>query len=103
MEQPEEVANLLFDPPDVFEGDTGGLDQDTERVQDWQKIELIQDILDKVRNGRKINLDYIGADPETNFYMLGLAPNNARLAVRFWHVDSFGNFVTKAARHHLDM
>ena len=99
----EEVANLLFDPPDVFEGDTGGLDQDTERVQDWQKIELIQDILDKVRNGRKINLDYIGADQETNFYMLGLAPNNARLAVRFWHVDSFGNFVKKAARHHLDM
>jgi len=99
----EEIANLLFAPPDVFEGDTGGEGPDPERVQDWGKIELIRDILDKVRSGRKIHLEDIGADPETNFYMLGLAPNNARLAVRFWHVDSFGNFVTKAARHHLDM
>jgi len=99
----EEVVNLLLAPPGVYEGDTGGEGPDPDRVQDLEKIELIRDILDKVRSGRKIHLEDVGADPETNFYILGLAPNNARLAVRFWHVDSFGNFVTKAGRHHLDM
>src|SRR5690606_5227567 len=73
------------------------------RVQHWRKIELMGDVLDKVRTGRKIHIEDVGADPETNFYMLGLAPNNARLAVRFWHVDTFGSFVVRAARHHLDM
>jgi CRISPR-associated protein Csd1 len=46
----------------------------------------------------------VGIDPDTtNFYILGLSPNNARLAVRFWYQDRFGNFITRVARHHLDM
>ncbi len=31
-------------------------------------------------------------DPQTRVYMLGLAPNAARLSVRFWHVGDFGEF-----------
>lgn len=31
-------------------------------------------------------------DPSTTVYMLGLAPNAARLSVRFWHVGAFGDF-----------
>ncbi len=34
-------------------------------------------------------------NPDTRIYMLGLAPNAARLSVRFWHPGTFGNF----ARH----
>ena len=34
-------------------------------------------------------------DPDTRIYMLGLAPNAARLSVRFWHPGTFGDF----ARH----
>lgn len=32
-----------------------------------------------------------------------MSPNNARLAVRFWYIDSIGNLIEKVARHHLDM
>ncbi|PIE07760.1 MAG: type I-C CRISPR-associated protein Cas8c/Csd1 [Rhodobacterales bacterium] len=31
-------------------------------------------------------------DPQTRVCMLGLAPNAARLSVRFWHVGEFGDF-----------
>ncbi|MCC7555397.1 MAG: type I-C CRISPR-associated protein Cas8c/Csd1 [Methanoculleus marisnigri] len=99
----EDIAALLFDPrEEAGEGDDAG-PSDPARVQDWKKMELIADILDKVRKGQKIHTEGIGADPEANFYILGLSPNNARLAVRFWHVDTFGNFIARAARHHLDM
>ncbi|MCQ1534973.1 type I-C CRISPR-associated protein Cas8c/Csd1 [Methanosarcina sp. KYL-1] len=73
------------------------------RVQDSGKAKQIEDILNKVRIGKKVNQEDIGTDPETNFYILGLSPNNARLAVRFWFVDSIGNFIEKVARHYLDM
>jgi len=99
----EEVVSLFLDPPATTEGEKSGENSDPERVQDWQKIEQIKDILDKVRKGQKIHTTDDGADPETNFYMLGLSPNNARLAVRYWYADSFGSFITRAACHHLDM
>ncbi|MDN7026035.1 type I-C CRISPR-associated protein Cas8c/Csd1 [Methanoculleus sp. FWC-SCC1] len=99
----ENLASLFFAPPETVDRDSSKDPTDPERVQDWRKIELIGGILEKVRKGRKIHTEDVGADPETNFYMLGLAPNNARLAVRFWHVGSFGNFIERAARHHLDM
>lgn len=99
----EEVVNFFFDPHEDVGKNDGEILSDPVRMQNWRKIEQMRDILDKVRKGRKIHAEDVGADPETNFYMLGLSPNNARLAVRFWHVDSFGNFITRAARHHLDM
>ena len=73
------------------------------RVQDIGKNKQIEDILNKVRIGKKVNQEDIGIDRETNFYILGLSPNNARLAVRFWYVDSIGDFIEMVARHHLDM
>jgi CRISPR-associated protein Csd1 len=99
----EDLANSFLDPPEAIEGDNSEDPSDPATVQDLQKIELIGAILNKVRKGQKIHTEDIGADPEANFYMLGLAPNNARLAVRFWHVDAFGDFLVRAARHHLDM
>ncbi|RQD81877.1 MAG: type I-C CRISPR-associated protein Cas8c/Csd1 [Methanocalculus sp. MSAO_Arc2] len=99
----EDLASLFFSPPTTIDESNKEETSDPEKVQGWRKIELIREILEKVRKGKKINTEDIGANPETNFYMLGLAPNNARLAVRFWQVDSFGNFIERVARHHLDM
>lgn len=33
-------------------------------------------------------------DPQARVYMLGLAPNAARLSVRFWHPGTFGEFAS---------
>lgn len=42
-------------------------------------------------------------DLETRFYILGLAPNAARLAVRFFLTDSFGKFVERIMLHYEDL
>jgi CRISPR-associated protein Csd1 len=100
----ENMAHFLIDPFEEPEEDDGiGADASVKK-QDLQTRQLVIDILQKVRNGTHLEEKDLGVDPEkTNFYILGLAPNNARLAVRFWYEDNFGNFITRVARHHLDM
>lgn len=98
------LALFFIDPVDEPE-ESGEVENNNGiKKQDLQTRQLVSDILQKVRSGTHLEEKDLGVDPEkTNFYILGLAPNNARLAVRFWYEDSFGNFITRVARHHLDM
>lgn len=41
--------------------------------------------------------------PDIRCYMLGLAPNAARLSIRFWQVSSFGDVLTKITQHYKDI
>lgn len=50
-----------------------------------------------VRDGRPWTAD--GSDAEQRFYVLGLAPNAARLAVRFWYVESIANLGARFYRY----
>ena len=40
------------------------------------------------------------ADPNCPFYILGLAPNAARISVRFFYRDTFGNLMRNVNAHH---
>jgi len=74
------------------------------REKDLRTRQLVNDILQKVKTGHFFEEKDLGIDPETtNFYILGLSPNQGRLVVRFWHQDTFGNFITRLARHHIEM
>lgn len=42
-------------------------------------------------------------DEGTRFYVLGLAPNAARIAVRFWHVKTVGELAINIRRHFDDL
>jgi len=97
----EDVVRFFFDPQEREKSEDQNADGS--RVQDTGTIKQIGDILTKVRSGTKIDQEDIGTDPETNFYILGLSPNNARLVVRFWYVDTVKDLIAKMARHHLDM
>lgn len=44
-----------------------------------------------------------GLDPATRVYMLGLAPNAARLSVRFWYPGTFGDFARHVSRFWTDL
>ena len=44
--------------------------------------------------------DDLGIDPERPFYILGLAPNAARLSVRFFLRDSFGHLMKNVNDHY---
>lgn len=46
------------------------------------------------------DLAALGEDVETPFYMLGIAPNAARIVVRFWHVSTVGDFILRLREHH---
>ena len=72
-------------------------------VRDPQTSQLLSDILERVKVGKPVAEEIIGIDTETNFYILGLAPNAARLAVRYWHVDRYGRFIEKIGRHYNDL
>jgi CRISPR-associated protein Csd1 len=99
----ENLTLFFIDPVEAEEdADTGS--KEPARAQDRATRQLVGDILVKVRSGGHLEEKDLGVDPEkTNFYILGLSPNNARLAVRYWYQDNFGSFITRVARHHLDM
>jgi CRISPR-associated protein Csd1 len=99
----EDLAHFLINPTEDQE-ETEEESSGDSKVQDHKTLQLVSDILQKVKDGKYLQENDLGIDPEkTKFYILGLSPNNARLAVRYWHEDSFGNFITRVARHHLDM
>ena len=59
--------------------------------------ELMKGIKEKDINFNGTNLDY-----DNPFYILGLAPNNARLSVRIFLQNSFGEVVKNIAKHYED-
>lgn len=46
---------------------------------------------------------YVGEDAETEFFVLGLAPNAARLAIRFWHHARVKDIALAVHQHHADL
>lgn len=59
---------------------------------------LLNSIMKKVTQGLPIAAE--GLNPDTPFYVLGLAPNAARIAVRFFLQDTFGNMLKNIAAHY---
>lgn len=75
-----------------FLGTTTGIDE-------AQQSAKVGAILAKIRAGRPIAEVDPGLAEGVQFFVLGLAPNNARLAVRYWLEDDFGVIATNLARH----
>lgn len=65
-----------------------------------QKVELL---LQALQQGKEV-FDELGEDPDhTRFYILGLAPNAARLSIRFSHQSSVTEFLENLRSHHKDL
>ena len=84
-EAAEDLYLALLSPPD-----------------DAQEAEKIKTVLEQVAKGRPM----AEVDPQlhegTRFYVLGLAPNGPRLAVRFWYADTLGPLVRNLSLHYQD-
>ena len=63
----------------------------------------IKDFFDRLTSYKPININGFELDPSQSFCILGLAPNAARLSVRFFYQDSFGNIVNNIAKHYKRM
>jgi CRISPR-associated protein Csd1 len=57
-------------------------------------------VVDKIVRGEPTDFVDFPLQPENRFYLLGIAPNAARLSVRFFWQDSFGKFVEHIAAHY---
>ncbi len=78
---------------DLFGGDLG------ERVQDEGALEQAHILLEALRKGGG-ELRLLGDDPDTSVHLLGLAPNAARLAVRFWYTGTLRALFDRLKAHH---
>ena len=58
-------------------------------------------VLCRVKNGIKLGISEF--DPDLRCFILGLAPNSARLSVRFWQINSFGELLENISQHYRDM
>lgn len=65
--------------------------------------EVIRNIFENIRDHREVIIEDIRLDPEQKFYVLGLAPNAARLSVRFFYENSFGNILNNIREHYSRM
>lgn len=72
-----------------------------ESSQDHDLLRQIRELVQAVRDGTSPS--FLEDDPETPFYVLGLAPNAARIAVRFWHVSSVGRMARNLGQHFADL
>jgi len=75
-----------------------GMMLDTKDSEISDNAELRQ-ALESVREGKPL----AGIDQEIKFFILGLSPNAARLAVRFWYVCSVGQLEEKIGQHFRDL
>jgi CRISPR-associated protein Csd1 len=88
-EKPTIVEDCLAD---IFSGGS----QAAEEVQDITKRAQIQRLLDAVRSGG----EFQGfGTANTPFYILGLAPNAARLSIRFFHRSTIADLIAKLHDH----
>ncbi|WP_116963181.1 type I-C CRISPR-associated protein Cas8c/Csd1 [Fastidiosibacter lacustris] len=59
--------------------------------------------LEKFTKGRPLAEIDPELDPDTQFFILGLTPNAARLSIRFWLQTSFGQIQQRLAEHFQDL
>lgn len=65
--------------------------------------EEMNKVFGNLKKGVWVDLEDIQLDPEQRFYILCLAPNAARLSVRFCYQNSFGNIIKNIAKHYQRM
>lgn len=86
----ERVAGLMIDPP-------------SEAERDSDANAALKTVMDCFHKGRPFDAPELKLDPATRFYILGLAPNAARLSVRYWEATTLGRLGKAYFQHWTDM
>ena len=105
----------IGDATTVFWAEADGVGEDAARAAEdafarladpptnEQEARKVADVLENIATGRPIKECVPEVRPETRFYVLGLAPNAARLSVRFWHRDDIGRLAKRIGQHWQDL
>jgi CRISPR-associated protein Csd1 len=65
--------------------------------------EELRSCMEDLSQGRQTFWENVPLHPENRFFILGLAPNAARLSVRFFLRNSFGQFAKNVQKHYEDI
>jgi len=91
----EDFLADLFDP--------SSQSSQPETAVDHQTAIKLHDLLQAIRSGKHAVDIVPDLDESVHFYVLALAPNAARLSIRFWEVDTVGGLLHKIGRHFRDL
>ncbi|MDD2218912.1 MAG: type I-C CRISPR-associated protein Cas8c/Csd1 [Desulfoplanes sp.] len=95
MSPAEDFLADLFDPPSEVTPPVTS--------EDPQTTTKIHDLLQALRSGRRAVDIMPDLDESVHFYLLALAPNAARLSIRFWDVDTVGGLLKKVGKYFQDL
>lgn len=66
---------------------------------EYYSQEDLKILVENICEGRVADFNDTQLNPEMEFYLLGLAPNNARLSIRFFERGTFGEFINNIKAH----
>jgi CRISPR-associated protein Csd1 len=94
-------ASAVFwaEEPTEFEDDFALVFSEPLKDDPARGTDRVQALYESFRSGRYAQ----HAEQHNRFHVLGLAPNAARIAVRFWHVDTVAGMSGNIARHFRDL
>jgi len=81
----------------AFESDFSSFFQEPEKDDPDAGVQKVKALFASINTGA-----YADDDGDTRFYILGLAPNAARIAVRFWQVGTVSEFATRIKQYFED-
>lgn len=84
-------------------GDLFDLASPREDAQDREQVERLKSVLLALRRGCTLNEADVALSPGVRFFVLGLAPNAARLSVRFWLTSSLEVLLRQCSRWYEDL
>jgi CRISPR-associated protein Csd1 len=92
----QDCISLLLDPSEIVS------DQDKEGKYDRDEnaVREIKNLFKKISSGESVKISNDIFDERTRFYILGLSPNAARISIRFFIQNSFGEIVEKFIKHY---
>lgn len=70
---------------------------------DETEEQKLLNIMDAIAKGKSCVYEAGKLKPETRFYVLGLAPNAARISIRFFYNSAFGNMISNIEKHYKRM
>jgi CRISPR-associated protein Csd1 len=89
-------ASTIFwsEKQSAFESDFSFFFKEPEKDDPDAGTEKIKALFESVNRG-----SYLEDDGDTRFYLLGLAPNAARIAIRFWQVGTISEFAARIKQY----
>ena len=102
-ESADKIYPAIFS--NMFNPTFNTLEEGADNTRDRKGEHRLHEIAQKVKQAQMLDTNSLleGVDPETRFYVLGLAPNVARVSVRFFYTDPFQKVIEKILAHYQDL